>query len=145
MRTSKYTFTLHLLTQSQSHSIQSLLTHRSSQDWLRFQGVLWANSNHTEGNRILLFAYCPNNNPKAGTQGWSHITAQSKNWNKAKGSTSLMRLVKVFVCSLYFIFHFYILFYPFWSPCFSPRRISGNQLRYISGHALQGLHNLKVL
>ncbi len=69
MSTSKYTLTLHLLTQSQSHSIQSLLTHQSSQDWLRFQGVLLANSNHNEGDRILLFAYCPNSNPKAGTQG----------------------------------------------------------------------------
>lgn len=48
-------------------------------DWLRFQGVLWANGNHTEGNRIVFFAYCPSSNPRAGTQGWSHITAQSKN------------------------------------------------------------------
>lgn len=68
MHTSKYTFRLHLLTQFESHSIHSLLTHQSSQDWLRFQGVLRANSNHIEGNRILLFAYCPSSNPNAGTQ-----------------------------------------------------------------------------
>uniref|UniRef100_A0A3P8P508 G-protein coupled receptors family 1 profile domain-containing protein n=1 Tax=Astatotilapia calliptera TaxID=8154 RepID=A0A3P8P508_ASTCA len=37
------------------------------------------------------------------------------------------------------IFHFYNF------ACFSFRRISGNQLRYISGLAFQGLHNLKFL
>lgn len=91
-RTSKYTLTLHLLTQSQSHSIQSLLTHQDSQDWLRFQGVLWANSNHIEGNRILLFAYCPNNNPKAGTQGWRHISSIQKRRMRQKAKLLLWDL-----------------------------------------------------
>lgn len=66
-----HTYAVHLLTQS--HSIQSLLTHRRSQNWLRFQGVPRANSNHTEGNRKFLFAYCPNNNPKAV---WDEVTSQ---------------------------------------------------------------------
>lgn len=95
------TWLLHLLTQSRSHSIQSLLTHQSSQDCLRFQGVLWANSNHIEGNTILLFAYCPNSHPKA----------QSKNAERGNTKKFLWNYNFVLVCVL--IFHLYVIIYIF--------------------------------
>lgn len=76
------TWLLHLLTQPRSHSIQSLLTHESSQDCLRFQSVLWANSNHIEGNRILLFAYCTNSHPKAQSKNLKQGNTKKKAFKK---------------------------------------------------------------
>lgn len=83
---------------------------------------------------------------RAKTRGYCYIAPTKKGAGEIK---SFMKHIKR-VCwkltrRLSCTWTCYFIFSLFWSLGFFSRRISGNQLRYISGHALQGLQNLKVL
>lgn len=112
-----------------------------------FRFVLRANSKyHIQWNRILLFTYCPRQLPSRRNSRLFlyHISNPGITemlWDPYKKVFFVPLCAHVYTsCN-----HFYRFISPVWSLCFCPRRISGNQLRYISGQALQGLHNLKVL